>query len=648
MSDIEKNIIISPNVGVANTAPEIDFISADASSNAKTISLKVYPTSNGTLSFEGNTGQLFSITDSMSGTIFSVNDISGIPSIEVLDTGLVKLAQYSGNVAIGVANTTSKFHIEGSGFPLAKIVRSTSLTNEVKSTFSATHKTSADMVNGFGADFSFIIQDSSGIENEIANFGAYRDGADNTGALGFWTRVSGVKNQRLTILSGGNVGVGTTTPGSKLTIVSTTSNDGISVNDGTINTIVYNSSTGTGSIGTTTNHPLAFYSNNVQRMVIDAGGYLGIGTSSPSTYNSMSAAYQNTGGMTSFCAVSGSSSSSSIEIRDGAATPNRWWLLSGLGTTTDGTFSIYDKRQTLSRLSIDTSGTVTIPNKIISSATWNTGYGEGNIYLNSTTGNRIDWNTNGVAAPSTTTRSAGTKLVLYPGISTSATDYAIGIDGGTLWNSVSASSNQFKWYANTTAVMTLSGTGVLTANGSGLTYINASQLLTGTVPGDRGVTAGSATASFVGYNGTTATAGQFDGGTTTPSGTTRLNYGGYLHATRVYGMDGIGYTTSSGGTVTQATNKSTGVTLNKVCGQITSNNASLAADTSVSFTLTNTTIAATDLIILNHVSGGTYGAYLLNARAAAGSASINIRNVTAGALAEVIVIGFAVIKAVTA
>lgn len=112
MSDQEKNIIISPNVGVANTAPEIDFISADASSNAKTISLKVYPTSKGTLSFEGNTGQLFSITDSMSGTIFSVNDISGIPSIEVLDTGLVKLAEYGGNVKVWGGLSLSKNSVE--------------------------------------------------------------------------------------------------------------------------------------------------------------------------------------------------------------------------------------------------------------------------------------------------------------------------------------------------------------------------------------------------------------------------------------------------------------------------------------------------------------------------------------------------------
>jgi len=112
--------------------------------------------------------------------------------------------------------------------------------------------------------------------------------------------------------------------------------------------------------------------------------------------------------------------------------------------------------------------------------------------------------------------------------------------------------------------------------------------------------------------------------------------------------DKAGYITGEGGTVTQATNKSTGVTLNTKCGQITMTSAALAANTTVSFTLTNSTIAATDLLVLNHVSGGTAGAYNLNAQAGAGSASINVRNVTAGSLSEAVVIGFAVIKAVTA
>lgn len=111
---------------------------------------------------------------------------------------------------------------------------------------------------------------------------------------------------------------------------------------------------------------------------------------------------------------------------------------------------------------------------------------------------------------------------------------------------------------------------------------------------------------------------------------------------------GIGYATGAGGTVTQVTNKVTGVTLNKASGAITMNNALLAAGTIVSFVLTNTAIAATDVLILNHISGGTPGSYSLNARAAAGSATIDVRNNTAGSLSEAIVIQFALIKAVNA
>jgi hypothetical protein len=107
----------------------------------------------------------------------------------------------------------------------------------------------------------------------------------------------------------------------------------------------------------------------------------------------------------------------------------------------------------------------------------------------------------------------------------------------------------------------------------------------------------------------------------------------------------FGYGAGAGGTQTQATNKSTTVVLNARCGQITMNNANLVAGTAVSFTLTNNQVAATDIIVINHVSGGTVGAYLFGARAAAGSATITVRNVTAGDLAEALVIGFAVIKA---
>jgi hypothetical protein len=109
-----------------------------------------------------------------------------------------------------------------------------------------------------------------------------------------------------------------------------------------------------------------------------------------------------------------------------------------------------------------------------------------------------------------------------------------------------------------------------------------------------------------------------------------------------------GYATGSGGVITQATSKATGVTLSKPTGQITLNNAALAADTTVSFVLTNTVIEANDILVMNHISGGTAGSYLLNAQSAAGSATINVRNITTGSLSEAIVIAFAVIKAVIA
>jgi hypothetical protein len=123
---------------------------------------------------------------------------------------------------------------------------------------------------------------------------------------------------------------------------------------------------------------------------------------------------------------------------------------------------------------------------------------------------------------------------------------------------------------------------------------------------------------------------------------------GEITNTMLASSGGIGYVTGTGGTVTQATSKSTTVVLNKPCGQITLNNAALASDTTVTFTLTNSTIAAGDVLVLNHISAGTAGAYTLNAQSAAGSASINVRNVTAGPLSEAIVIAYAVIKAVTA
>jgi hypothetical protein len=107
----------------------------------------------------------------------------------------------------------------------------------------------------------------------------------------------------------------------------------------------------------------------------------------------------------------------------------------------------------------------------------------------------------------------------------------------------------------------------------------------------------------------------------------------------------LGYTAEAQGTVTQLTDKSTAVTLNKSAGRITMNNASLATATNATFTLNNSLISANDTVILT-ISGGqaTAGSYNVFANAlAAGSVSITLRNISGGTLSEAIVINFALI-----
>lgn len=123
MANSDKNIIITPNIGSTTDYSKIVFSGADASTAAQNITLRVYPTSGGTLSFEGSSGQLLSIANTMTGTIFSANDISGIPSIEVLDSGLVKLAQYNGSVAINTSTAASGYGLTiGGNYKIAGAV----------------------------------------------------------------------------------------------------------------------------------------------------------------------------------------------------------------------------------------------------------------------------------------------------------------------------------------------------------------------------------------------------------------------------------------------------------------------------------------------------------------------------------------------
>jgi hypothetical protein len=223
----------------------------------------------------------------------------------------------------------------------------------------------------------------------------------------------------------------------------------------------------------------------------------------------------------------------------------------------------------------------------------------GAITFNTTTNNQ-----------SYTTTSTGT-ITISSGTTGSISNMSISGSTGS-FTTLTASSTVTLSPANANVLLQPTGTGVVTIGPATLGTINNMSV-----------------------GATTASTGAF---TTVTASTSVLSPG----------TGGIGYSTGAGGTVTQGTSKATAVSLSKITGQITMNGAALAAATIVSFTLTNTTIAATDFVLVQHSSVGTLGGYTCTATPAAGSATIYVRNNTAGSLSEAIVLQFVVIKAVTA
>ena len=114
--------------------------------------------------------------------------------------------------------------------------------------------------------------------------------------------------------------------------------------------------------------------------------------------------------------------------------------------------------------------------------------------------------------------------------------------------------------------------------------------------------------------------------------------------TTCYASQEIGYSAAAQGTVTQATDKSTAVTLNKSAGRITMNAASLGANSAVNFTLNNSLLSANDVLIVCISGGGTVNAYTAYVSSmTSGSAVISLRNLTACSLGEAVIINYAII-----
>jgi hypothetical protein len=129
--------------------------------------------------------------------------------------------------------------------------------------------------------------------------GAWNGAATTDAYMSFFTRGTSSLSERMRIASSGNVGIGTAAPAKELVVgggagASGIANNGIFVNipggaaitarDSTagVEVQVNAESSGIGTVGTQSNHPLNFRTNNVEAVRIDTAGNVGIGVTAPS------------------------------------------------------------------------------------------------------------------------------------------------------------------------------------------------------------------------------------------------------------------------------------------------------------------------------------------------------------------------------
>lgn len=227
--------------------------------------------------------------------------------------------------------------------------------------------------------------------------------------------------------------------------------------------------------------------------------------------------------------------------------------------------------------------------------------------------------TKGFTNCSTTNASAVVTLSDTRGMAAGMPIAGTGIPGGTTILSVN-SRTQITLSANAT----VTGTATLT--------------VTGSVNGTFGNVSFSGFGGPVGFNITIKAPYELQWSVVTVFGQHRLS------------ISALGYVAGAGGAVAQLVGKSNAVTINKFTGQVTTHNAALIAGANVTFTVNDSNVQSTDLILINLQSGnatdGTYDYRI--AGVGNGTFKITVENRSGGSLSEALVFNYAIIKGANA